>query len=166
MTTAAGEGEYEKQALTAFLAAQRSSVLAILDGLDEQALTTPVVPSGWTPLGLVEHLGYAERHWFQEVATGTAEPLAWPDDHAPLTTPRPPEVVFAFYREQCRRSDAVLSATPLSAPPVGRHPGPDGDDVTDLRWIVLHLIEETARHAGHLDLARELLDGRTGLGPR
>jgi hypothetical protein len=159
------ESEREKQALTEFLAAQRASVLAILDGLDARSLTTPVVPSGWTPLGLMEHLGYAERHWFQEVATGTAEPLDWPDDHAPLTTPRPPEVVFAFYREQCRRSDAVLSATPLSAPPVGRHPDPD-DDVTDLRWIVLHMIEETARHAGHLDLARELLDGRTGLGPR
>jgi len=163
---AGNESEREKKALTEFLAAQRASVLAIVDGLDARALTTPVVPSGWTPLGLTEHLGYAERHWFQEVAAGSAEPLNWPDDHAPLTTPRPPEVVFAFYREQCRRSDAVLSATPLSAPPVGRHPGPGGDDVIDLRWIVLHMIEETARHAGHLDLARELLDGRTGLGPR
>lgn len=64
-------------------------------------------------------------------------------------------------------SDAVLAATPLSAPPRGRHPVlPGEDEVTDLRWIVLHMIEETARHAGHLDIVRELLDGRTGLGPR
>jgi hypothetical protein len=156
----------EKNALLMFLEAQRASVLAIIDGLDAEAMTTVVLPSGWTPLGLVEHLGYAERHWFQEVATGSAEPVAWPDDHAPLTTPRPPSVVFAFYRAQCERSNAVLATTPLSTPPRGRHPGPLGHEVTDLRRIVLHMIEETARHAGHLDVARELLDGKTGLGPR
>ncbi|WP_255955828.1 DinB family protein [Streptomyces odontomachi] len=157
----------EKEALSGFLKAQRAGVLAIVDGLSADALTTTLLPSGWTPLGLVEHLGHAERHWFQEVATGAAEPLDWPaDDHAPLTTPRAPDVVFAFYRDQCRRSDAVLAAAPLSAPPRGRHPGPLGPEVTDLRWIVLHMIEETARHAGHLDIVRELLDGRTGLAPR
>ncbi|MEU9091580.1 DUF664 domain-containing protein [Streptomyces sp. NPDC048428] len=73
----------EKKTLLAFLAAQRASVLAIVDGLDTQALTTAVLPSGWTPLGLIEHLGYAERHWFQEIVTGAAEPLPWPDGHAP-----------------------------------------------------------------------------------
>jgi hypothetical protein len=157
----------EKNALLMFLEAQRDSVLAIIDGLDAEALTTAVLPSGWTPLGLVEHLGYAERHWFQEVATGSAEPVAWADDdHAPLTTPRPPSVVFAFYRAQCARSNAVLASTPLSTPPRGRHPSPLRDEVTDLRRIVLHMIEETARHAGHLDVARELIDGKTGLGPR
>lgn len=105
----------EKKALSAFLVAQRASVLAIVDGLDTHALTTSALPSGWTPLGLIEHLGHAERHWFQEVVTGAAEPLVWSDGHAPLTTPRPPEVVFAFYDEQCRRSDAVIARTPLSA---------------------------------------------------
>jgi hypothetical protein len=156
----------EKHALLMFLEAQRSSVLAIIDGLDTQALTTPVLPSGWTPLGLIEHLGYAERHWFQEIVTGSAEPLPWPDDHTPLTTPRPPSAVFAFYRAQCERSNAVLASLPLSTPPRGRHPGWLGEETTDLRRIVLHMIEETARHAGHLDVVRELLDGKTGLGPR
>jgi uncharacterized damage-inducible protein DinB len=118
-------------------------------------------------LGLIEHLGHAERHWFQEIATGSAGPLPWPDDGAaPLTTPRTPAAVFAFYRDQCARSDAVLAELPLSAPPRGRHPDPLGAEITDLRRIVLHLFEETARHAGHLDVVRELLDGRTGLGPR
>ncbi|MFG2430550.1 DinB family protein [Streptomyces sp. NPDC048590] len=156
----------EKKTLSAFLAAQRASVLAIVDGLDTQALTSSVLPSGWTPLGLVEHLGHAERHWFQEVVTGAAEPLTWPDAHAPLTTPRAPEVVFAFYDDQCRRSDDVIARTPLSTPPRGHHPDPMGDELIDLRGIILHVIEETARHAGHLDIVRELLDGRTGLGPR
>jgi uncharacterized damage-inducible protein DinB len=156
----------EKNALLMFLEAQRSSVLAIVDGLDTQALTTPVLPSGWTPLGLVEHLGHAERHWFQEIVTGSAEPLPWPDDNTPLTTPRPPSAVFAFYRAQCERSNAVLASLPLSTPPRGRHPGWLGEETTDLRRIVLHMIEETARHAGHLDVVRELLDGATGLGPR
>jgi Protein of unknown function (DUF664) len=156
----------EKRALAHFLAAQRGAVLAVVAGLDETALTTAVLPSGWTPLGLIEHLGHAERHWFQQVLTGSADPLPWPDEDTPLRTARPPAVVFAFYRDQCARSDALLAATPLSARPRGRHPDPLGAEITDLRRLVLHLIEETARHAGHLDIARELLDGRTGLGPR
>src|SRR5262249_41920678 len=91
-----GVADGEKDALLLFLEAQRASVLAILDGLDDGALTTPVPPVGWTLLGMVEHLGYAERHWFQEVLTGTAEPLTWPEDnHAPLITPRSPAVVLA-----------------------------------------------------------------------
>jgi uncharacterized protein DUF664 len=156
----------EKQALAHFLTAQRAAVLAIVAGLDETALSTAVLPSGWTPLGLIEHLGHAERHWFQEILTGAAEPLPWPEEDTPLRTPRSPAVVIAFYRDQCARSDALLAATPLSARPRGRHPDQLGAEITDLRRLVLHLIEETARHAGHLDAARELLDGRTGLGPR
>lgn len=157
----------EKATLLRFLQAQRAGVLAIVDGLDAAALTAPMLPSRWTPLGMVEHLGYAERHWFQEVALGSAEPLAWPeDDHEPLNTPRPPDVVFAFYRAQRERSDAIVAETPLSASPRGRHPGPLMDEITDFRCIVLHVIEETARHVGHLDIVRELIDGTTGLGPR
>jgi hypothetical protein len=64
------------------------------------------------------------------------------------------------------RSDAVLAVTPLSAPPRGRHGDPDMDEPPSVRWVVLHMIEETASHSGHLDIARELLDGRTNLGLR
>ena len=60
----------EDQALLAFLAAQRDAVLAIVAGLDEEAWHRSVVPSGWTPAGLVEHLGGAEWHWFQGVVAG------------------------------------------------------------------------------------------------
>jgi len=157
----------ERTALGWFLRAQRASVLAIVDGLDAATLGAPVaLPSGWTPLGMIEHLGYAERHWFQEILLGAADPLPWADEGTPLRTTRPPAVVVDFYRTQCERSDAILAATPLSTVPRGRHPDPLGAEITDLRRIVLHMIEETARHAGHLDAARELLDGRTGLGPR
>lgn len=153
--------------LITFLDAQRARALAIVEGLDDEQLATPVLPSGWTPLGMIEHLGHAERHWFQEVALGSADPLPWPeepDDGRPYTTARRPDSVFAFYRDQIDRANGLLATTPLSTPPRGRHSQGNADLVTDLRYIVLHLIEETARHLGHLDAARELLDGRVGLG--
>jgi hypothetical protein len=162
----------EAVALMMFLDAQRDAVLAIVAGLSETALRTPVLPSGWTPLGLVEHLGHAERHWFQRVATGSMEALPWPDDDddedadAPFVTAQPTAAVVAFYRAQCARSNEVLAATGLDTPPRGRHNREGADEVTDLRFIALHMLEETARHAGHLDVVRELLDGTTGLGPR
>lgn len=157
----------EKAVLLAFLESQRDAVLEIVDGLGDEQLTTSVLPSNWTPLGMVEHLGYAERHWFQEVLTGAAEPTAWlDDDHEPLNTPRPKDTVFGFYAEQRARANAIVAETALDAKPQGRHGGDREHEVADLRWILLHMIEETARHAGHLDVVRELLDGRTGLAPR
>jgi hypothetical protein len=153
----------EKAALLEFLESQRVAVLEIIDGLDDDALTTAVLPSNWTPLGMVEHLGYAERHWFQEVLIGSATEVSrLDDDH----TPRPKDTVFGFYRDQQAQANAVITATPLDTRPVGRHEGGREHEVADLRWILLHMIEETARHAGHLDVVRELLDGRTGLAPR
>ncbi len=163
----------EKRALVHFLEYQRASVLSIVEGLDEEAWHRPVVPSGWTPAGLVQHLGDAERHWFQRVVTGSETDLPWDegrpayDPQAPFTSDRPAADVMAYYREQCERSDAVLAVTPLSAPPRGSHNDPDmEDEVSSVRWVVLHMIEETACHSGHLDIARELLDGRTNLGLR
>jgi hypothetical protein len=160
----------EDQALLAFLAAQRDAVLAIVAGLDEQAWHRPVVPSGWTPAGLVEHLGGAEWHWFQGVVAGKHPEPAPGDEDQPAYDPTaafvcdlPSAQIIRGYRDQCASSDAVLAVTPLSAQPRGRHGRYEPPDV---RWIVLHMIEETARHAGHLDIARELLDGQTGLGPR
>ena len=160
------------QALLDFLHAQRDAVLAIVAGLDEEAWHRSIVPSGWTPAGLVDHLGGAEWHWFQGVVAG-AEPEPPPgeedlppyDPTAAFVSDLPSAEIIAFYRDQCARSDAVLAVTPLSAPPRGKHGDPDNEP-PDVRWIVLHMIEETARHAGHLDITRELLDGQTRLGPR
>jgi hypothetical protein len=157
----------ERLALTHFLSEQRRAVLAIVDGLTEEALATAVLPSGWTPAGLVEHLGHAERHWFQQILMGAVEPLPRDgEEYAPLRMAGTVADAFAFYADMCARSDRNIAGVPLDAAPVGRHPPPLGDETTDLRRIILHMIEETARHAGHLDAARELLDGATGLGPR
>jgi Protein of unknown function (DUF664) len=162
----------EDQALLAFLAAQRDAVLSIVAGLDEEAWQRPVVPSGWTPAGLFEHLGDAERHWFQGVVadsrTGLPRDAGRPryDPEAAFVCDRPSAEIIGYFRDQCARSDAVLAVTPLSAPPRGRHGDPEMDEPPNVRWVVLHMIEETARHAGHLDIARELIDGQTGLGPR
>lgn len=150
-----------------FLAAQRASALEIIAGLSREQLTTPVLPSGWTPLGMIEHLGHAERHWFQGVAQGCIAPLPWAadtDHTVGFTSDHPTEAVVAFYRDEIARADALLASTPLSTRPVGRHNQGESDQVADLRFIVLHMIEETARHLGHLDAARELIDGRVELG--
>jgi Protein of unknown function (DUF664) len=158
--------------LRAFLRAQRESVLAIVEGLSEEAWHRSVVPTCWTPTGMVEHLGGAEWHWFQGVVAGKQPELPGDvDEDQPPYDPR--SVVFttdassaeilAFYRDQCAQSESVLATTPLSSPPRGMH---GGDEPPDVRWVVLHMIEETARHAGHLDLARELLDGKVRLGGR
>ncbi|WP_308466924.1 DinB family protein [Rathayibacter soli] len=157
-----------------FLDAQRSSVLAIVDGLDDEQLATQVLPSGWTPLGMIEHLADAEQHWFQDVACGAVSEYAWPDvdddpcdPDAPFTTHHSAVAVLDYYRRQCELSNEILAATPLGAALKGTHNQEwEGEDISDLRWVALHMIEETARHAGHLDAARELLDGTVGLGPR
>jgi uncharacterized protein YndB with AHSA1/START domain len=162
----------ERAALMTFLQAQRRSVLAIVEGLDDDRLRRVVVPSGWTPLGIIEHLAHAERLWFQQVLTGRADALPWPpgedDEGGPLNTGHPPQEVFAFYRKQCAASNEILARTALIAGPSGEVPSHlvMAGDIHTTRDIILHMIEETARHAGHLDLARELIDGRTGLGPR
>lgn len=155
--------------LISFLDAQRDRVFEVVAGLDDKQLATAVLPSGWTVLGMIEHLAHAERHWFQEVALGSAGPLPWPDDPDEkegdaFASPRSAETVFAFYRDQIARADAVLETLPLSTVPVGDHGQGDTAQITDLRFIVLHMIEETARHLGHLDAVRELIDGRTELG--
>lgn len=158
--------------LRGFLRAQRESVLAIVDGLSEEAWHRSIVPTGWTPAGLVEHLGGAEWHWFQGVVAGKQPELPGDvdEDREPydpmtvvFTTDSSPTEVLAFYRDQCAESESVLDSTSLSAQPLGKH---GWDEPPDVRWIVLHMIEETARHAGHLDIARELLDGEVRLGGR
>ena len=168
----------ERAALTFFLAAQRASVLAIVDGLAEDQLSRIIVPSGWTPAGMIEHLGDAERVWFQFVVAGESTD---DQDHEPAEVGRADETAsngfrprrsvaeaLSYYRAQTVRSDEILAATPLDGRPAARPMVDIGiaDDDMTVRDVVLHVIEETARHAGHLDVARELIDGRTGLGPR
>lgn len=163
------EGDDEKTALLQFLGGQRASVLSIVEGLSEVAWHTSVVPSGWTPAGFVEHLGGAEHHWFQEVVESikfvplTDEDFIPYDPYAAFVSDLSSSEILRNYREECARSDAVLARTAMSAKPRGRH---GDDEVPSVRWVVLHMIEETASHSGHLEIARELLDGQVRLGLR
>ncbi len=170
----------ESRMLLGFLRNQRDSVLKIVEGLPEDAWQTPVVPSGWTVAGMLWHLGGVELHWLQHVTTGVMEePSADEeaadekegayDPEAAFTCDWPSADLVASYRDECRRSDEVLAVTPLSAAPRGLdfHYDPEyTKQITNIRWIVLHVIEETATHSGHLEIARELLDGKTRLGGR
>ena len=163
------EEDDEMAALLQFLEIQRASVRSIVGGLSEEAWHTSVVPSGWTPAGFVEHLGGAEYHWFQEVIEGNKfepppdEDFIHYDPYAAFVSDLSSSEILRNYREECERSNAVLARTSVSAKPRGRH---GDDEVPNVRWVVLHMIEETATHSGHLEIARELLDGQTRLGLR
>ncbi len=174
----------ESRMLLDFLQRQRDAVLKIVEALPEEAWQTTVVPSGWTVAGMLAHLGGAEHHWFQNVTAGGAEeppadeegaeePPADEegaeggeyDPNAAFTCDWPSADIIADYRAECRKSDEVLAVTPLSAAPRRLDFHPDLEytaQVTSVRWIVLHMIEETATHSGHLEIACELLDGKTG----
>jgi uncharacterized damage-inducible protein DinB len=151
----------DKAVLMTWLQHQRDSVLAIVGDLDPELARTSVVPSGWTPAGLVEHLCGAERFWVGWVLSGRASTPEQQEEREPSLTE-----ALALYRRQAAASDELLAVLPVDARPVGLDQPGLPTEVRDVREVLLHLIEETARHAGHLDIARELLDGRTGLGPR
>jgi hypothetical protein len=155
----ARERDREKDALLAQLDRQRRHVLGSLEGLTDEQLRRPVLPSGWHCLGMVKHLTLAdERFWFRFIVAD--EPGADPDDECADRGDwrvGPDEDVVAAYRDEIARSNAIIERTPLDTPPARAHPIMRHPD---LRSVILHMIGETATHAGHLDAARELLDGR------
>jgi hypothetical protein len=151
------------------LEGQRASVFAVLDGLPDAALRRAVFPSGWTCLGLVQHLAVDdERYWFRGIAAGEQVEVPAGDDAWRVEPEVAAEAVFDLYRDEIARSNAIMGATPLDELARGYDSQwadwgwPGADEVVNLRFVMLHMIGETARHAGHLDTARELLDGRTG----
>lgn len=156
----------EKDALVSCLDAQRDHVLGILEGLSEDQLRRAILPSGWSCLGMVKHLALSDEHyWLRCIMAG--ESLDFFPEHnlndngdwrvSPSETP---EEIFGLYREEIARSNEIIRATPLDAAPSQRDEWWGEWDVPDLQFVVLHLIVETACHAGHLDAARELIDGR------
>jgi hypothetical protein len=154
----------EKALLLDFLAAERGHVLGILDGLSEEQLRKPVLPSGWNCLGMVKHLALADEHyWFRCMVGG--EDFGFfpegPDAEWQLDPGETAEDVFSLYRDEIERANAII-ATPLDMAP--RQPDPRmgewGKRFSSLRVVMLHLLRETANHAGHLDAAAEILDGR------
>jgi hypothetical protein len=157
-----------KAALLQTLRAQRHHVLGALDGLDAAALRRAVLPSGWSCLGLVQHLALdVERFWFPMTMAGQSVEDQWAGALEAAWTVAPEhsaEAVLALYRAESQRADAVIARLPLDAEPLAWPDDQFGDyRLTDLRAVLLHVIVETACHAGHLDAARELLDGRSWL---
>jgi hypothetical protein len=151
--------------LLAFLRAQREHVLGALDGLSDADLRRPVLPTGWSCLELVHHLAVdVERFWFRAVMAGERVELLDGDGGWRVPDGTTAEAVFALYRDEAERSDAVATAHALDDGPAW---WPEelfpGLPVRDLRRLLLAVITETATHAGHLDAVRELIDGRTWL---
>jgi uncharacterized damage-inducible protein DinB len=168
-TTMTGTSDAERSALLQYLQAQRQHVLGILEGLDEEALRRSVLPSGWTTIGLVNHLSVdVERFWFRAVVGGEPEAVdgvlsttadGWQVDEA-----IPAAEVLATYRREIELADAILSKASVEAKPAWWSEELFGGWHLDtVREVLLHVIAETACHAGHLDAARELLDGRLWL---
>ena len=154
----------EKTVLLAYLDAQRAHGLGILEGLSEDDLRRSVLPSGWTPVGLVNHLALDdERFWFQAVVAGEAaviDGLAGESDAWQVGPDVPAGEILDAYRREIERANAIIAATPLDAPPAWWPDFFGQWRLDDLRDVILHMIVETACHAGHLDAARELIDGR------
>ena len=168
MVAASSETRAERAVLLRQLSGQRAHVLKQLEGLSDEQLRRPVLPSGWSCLGLVRHLTLSdERYWFEVVVAG--EPLDfWPQgDNGDWLVGRdePVASVIEAYRSAIARADEIIAARRLDDAP--RQPeewwAEAGLSFPDLRAVVVHVLVETSVHAGHLDAARELLDGRQHL---
>jgi len=159
----------ENELFVAYLNAQRRHVLGILEGLDEEALRRPVLPSGWSCLGLVRHLALDDEcFWFSGTVAGDQSVIndvtEGTNDAWQVGRDVPVEAVFDMYRKQTEISNVIITGTSLEAPPAWWPEALFGDwRLDNLREITLHVLTETAVHAGHLDAARELIDGRTWL---
>jgi uncharacterized damage-inducible protein DinB len=155
----------EREALLVALREQREHVVRAVTGLSDAALRQPVLPSGWTCLGLIQHLTLdVERFWFRAVVAGETVDLCSGDEAWRVPVVTHAVAVLDNYREEIRRADAVIASTDLEAEPAWWPTEVFPDlPVRDLRQIVLAVLGETACHAGHLDVVRELLDGHQDL---
>jgi hypothetical protein len=151
----------EKDILHVSIDRHRKALLWKIEGLSEEQLRRVLVPSGTNLLGLIKHLGAVEYGWFCETFGVPTEPMPFDvdDDEADLRIEEGETVesVLAFYERARAAADKVIEENDLDL--VGR--SWHGDQVS-LRWVLVHMIEETARHAGHIDIIRELIDGVTG----
>ena len=135
----------------------RADAIFKLEGLDVEQLRWRPTPTA-NSLGVIAvHLGYTERLWFRAIAAGEPMDMEWRAHMFELPDGWGVEEVTAFYLRECELADAAFSVMPSLDAPSGAAFRP-----TTLRWALFHMIEETARHVGHMDITRELLDGRTG----
>jgi uncharacterized damage-inducible protein DinB len=153
----------ETQLLGEYLDWYRTAILRKIEGASDETLRARVVPSQTTLLGLVKHLAWVEIGWFQEVFAGRKVDSIWseedPDADFRIEAGETSEQIISFYREACAESRAIVEeAGDMEAESASDREG----RTYNLRRIMIHMIEETARHTGHADILRELLDGQTG----
>lgn len=165
-------GSDPKQDLHDYLRRGRAALLLKLDGLAEHDVRRPLVPTGTNLLGLIKHIASVEFGYFGATFGRPAgEPLPWfapdaePNADMWATAEESVEQIVGLYRRAWAHSDATIEALPLDA--LGRVPWwpPEHREVT-LHRVLVHVIAETHRHAGHADIVRELIDGSVGLQSR
>lgn len=150
-----GHQEAEAPLLVETMRYLRRSFRRNLDGLSDEQLRRPGVPSGTSLLGLADHLARVEAIWIVLVFEGSDEPI--PSGEVSVDD-RTLDAVVADWETYGARTDAAVQAHDLDQ--LSARPGSDGP--VTLRWIMVHLIEEIARHAGHADILREQIDGTVG----
>lgn len=157
----------ERDALGQYLDWQRETILLKTEGLTREQLGQRIPSSALTLAGLLYHLAYVEEDWFEVDFLGRPRRAEWqfdraagPDSEFQVALSMDPDELRRRYREACERSRQITAAArDLDQLSISTAMG--GRPFT-LRWLVLHLIEETARHAGHADLLREAIDGTVG----
>lgn len=154
----------EKELLMLFLQNQRDVLLWKLEGLTDEQLQQTHAPSSLTLIGIVKHLTRVEGSWLQQDLLGTEVlVLNKPKDEWNLEPRETCDGIIAGYRTACAKSDEIVEKLPLET--VLAEPHPQQAGVT-LRWALMHMIEETARHLGQADMIRESIDGMVGQNPR
>ena len=146
----------ERETLVAFLDYLRDAIVVKVEGLSEADARQVLVPSGTSVLGLVNHLTMVEVLWLQWSFAGLD--VRVPSDR--LTDDDRIDAAVDAYRAACGRSNEIIGSVRDLAVMCARRPG--DIEPLPLRWVLVHMIEETARHAGHADILREQLDGETG----
>ena len=149
-----------KRELLEWLDAQRTHVAEQMRAMPAEARRRSQVPSGWTPRGLIRHLTLdVERVWFRAVMAG--EHVDLPQGYDGWTAPDllSDEELLEQYANECRLATAAVDELRLDAEPVWWFEGSGDPPYSSLREVLLHVIVETATHAGHLDICRELVDG-------
>lgn len=149
----------EKSTLLAFLDYLREAVVAKAQGLDSDGGRRPGVPSGTSLLGLIKHLTAAEVYWFSWAYDGAD--VAVPSFRMELVEADGEETVVGAYRDAIKRSNEIIEGCGDLGQPCTRVTGKDSA-ARSMRWVLVHMIEETARHAGHADILREQADGSIG----
>lgn len=157
-----------KATLRSYLAEGREAVLWKVEGLSEYDLRRPMTPTGTNVLGVVKHLATMELGYFGDVfGRPSGIPVPWMEPDAEFnadlwaTADESSEWVLDLYRRACAHADSTIEALELDSP--GAVPWWPSGGVT-LHRILVHMIQETGRHAGHLDIVRELIDGAVGRG--